>query len=96
LEKKKLMSIWMAAFVVWMQRTGQLPADTPVVLSQVAFRVLIPCFLMSKVHTTYLPLFHFSNHSFVMCSLETTFLQFSLWVCELQKTFLSRVWMPPS
>jgi predicted permease len=65
----------MAAFVVWMQRTGQLPADTPVVLSQVAFRVLIPCFLMSKVHTTYLPLFHFSNHSFVMCSSDTTFLE---------------------
>jgi predicted permease len=42
----------MAAFVVWMQRTGQLPADTPVVLSQVAFRVFIPCFLMSKVSLT--------------------------------------------
>lgn len=40
----------LAAFVVWMQRSGQLPAETPVVLSQVAFRVLIPCFLMTKVH----------------------------------------------
>ncbi|CAK9211013.1 unnamed protein product [Sphagnum troendelagicum] len=44
--------ISLCTFVVWMQRTGQLPADTPVVLSQVAFRVLIPCFLMSKVSLT--------------------------------------------
>ncbi|XP_024400516.1 uncharacterized protein [Physcomitrium patens] len=34
------------------QRSGQLPAETPVVLSQVAFRVLIPCFLMTKVAIT--------------------------------------------
>ena len=43
----------MAAFVVWMQRSGQLPPETPVVLSQVAFRVLIPCFLMTKVCTPF-------------------------------------------
>ncbi|KAH9299577.1 hypothetical protein KI387_031259, partial [Taxus chinensis] len=36
-------------FVSWLQKTGQLPADTATVLSQVAFRLTIPCFLMSKV-----------------------------------------------
>ncbi|XP_024400515.1 uncharacterized protein [Physcomitrium patens] len=44
--------ISLCLFVVWMQRSGQLPAETPVVLSQVAFRVLIPCFLMTKVAIT--------------------------------------------
>eukprot|EP00850_Spirogloea_muscicola_P014387 SM000103S09479 [mRNA] locus=s103:177162:180399:- [translate_table: standard] len=38
-----------AAIVVWLQKTGKLPAATPSVLSQVAFQLLIPCFLMSKV-----------------------------------------------
>ncbi|KAG0568183.1 hypothetical protein KC19_6G000700 [Ceratodon purpureus] len=44
--------ISLCSFVVWMQRSGQLSAETPVVLSQVAFRVLIPCFLMTKVAVT--------------------------------------------
>ncbi|XP_057852554.1 uncharacterized protein LOC131062829 [Cryptomeria japonica] len=39
-------------FVAWLQKTGQLPADTPRVLSQVSFRLIIPCFLMSKVSRT--------------------------------------------
>ncbi|GAQ83988.1 hypothetical protein KFL_001720010 [Klebsormidium nitens] len=40
------------ALVVWMQKSGRLPESTPAVLSQVAFRLLIPCFLMSKVAVT--------------------------------------------
>ncbi|XP_024520322.1 uncharacterized protein LOC9659155 isoform X1 [Selaginella moellendorffii] len=39
------------ALITWLQRSEFLPAETPVVLSQVAFRVLIPCYLMSKVST---------------------------------------------
>ncbi|CAI5498886.1 unnamed protein product [Closterium sp. Naga37s-1] len=40
------------AFVVCLQKSGILPKSTPSVLSQVSFRVLIPCFLMSKVAAT--------------------------------------------
>eukprot|EP00850_Spirogloea_muscicola_P009187 SM000051S17547 [mRNA] locus=s51:194770:197972:+ [translate_table: standard] len=46
----KLFSL--CAIVVWLQKTGKLPAATPSVLSQVAFQLLIPCFLMSKVSST--------------------------------------------
>ncbi|CAM6100938.1 unnamed protein product [Calypogeia fissa] len=42
----------LCSLVVWLQRSGQLPADTPVILSQVAFKLFIPCFLLSKVATT--------------------------------------------
>ncbi|KAL3683882.1 hypothetical protein R1sor_001904 [Riccia sorocarpa] len=42
----------LCSLVVWLQRSGNLPAETPVILSQVAFRLFIPCFLMSKVATT--------------------------------------------
>ncbi|CAI5463984.1 unnamed protein product [Closterium sp. Yama58-4] len=40
------------AFVVCLQKSGILPKSTPSVLSQVSFRVLIPCFLMTKVAAT--------------------------------------------
>lgn len=39
-------------FVAWLQKSGQLPAETSTVLSQVAFRLTIPCFLMSTVSKT--------------------------------------------
>ncbi|KAL2635999.1 hypothetical protein R1flu_007478 [Riccia fluitans] len=42
----------LCSLVVWLQRSESLPAETPVILSQVAFRLFIPCFLMSKVATT--------------------------------------------
>ena len=58
-ENAEAYDVWMAAFVVWMQRSGQLPPETPVVLSQVAFRVLIPCFLMTKVCTPFQRYLHY-------------------------------------
>lgn len=39
-------------FVAWLQKSGQLPAESSTVLSQVAFRLTIPCFLMSTVSKT--------------------------------------------
>lgn len=41
--------IAICSFVAWLQKSGQLPAETSTVLSQIAFRLTIPCFLMSTV-----------------------------------------------
>ncbi|GJP36574.1 hypothetical protein CLOM_g21065 [Closterium sp. NIES-68] len=46
----KLCSV--CAFIVWLMKANLLPKSTPAVLSQVAFRLMIPAFLMTKVAAT--------------------------------------------
>ena len=40
------------AFAVWLMQRGRLPADTPSVLSKVAFNICIPCMLLTKTAET--------------------------------------------
>ncbi|MCO5597618.1 hypothetical protein L7F22_051699 [Adiantum nelumboides] len=44
--------IALCGFVILMQKCGHLTSDTAPVLSQVSFKLVIPCFLMSKVSST--------------------------------------------